>query len=229
MRELRPTKARFAIVLAAVIGAVVAWLWARVDSGPKASSSLEPKSSPSPARASSEARDKDLESSGDLHAVPPPTPVPPLSAELHATARDDSTYFRVLAAMQARAEVADQLRVLMAWHEHFISTPDDPDWARQTERALRDFVQKHTAGGRLQVTSVSCRADNCEVQALGTMSDSRVPADERLMMPPTDLVVDYPVGPTLREQAGIRLGLGDRTGILLLYKRVRPEAEATGR
>jgi hypothetical protein len=31
----------------------------------------------------------------------------------------------------------------------------------------------------------------------------------------------------LREQAAVRMGLGDRTGIILMYKRVRQETEAT--
>jgi len=54
-----------------------------------------------------------------------------------------------------------------------------------------------------------------------------VPANEGLMMPPKALVVDYPVGPSLRQQGAIRMGLGDRTGIILMYKRVRQEIEAS--
>jgi hypothetical protein len=50
---------------------------------------------------------------------------------------------------------------------------------------------------------------------------------EGLMMPPKALIADYPVGPSLREQAAIRMGLGDHTGIVLMYKRVRQESEAT--
>jgi hypothetical protein len=128
--------------------------------------------------------------------------------------------------MQAVPRAAAQLRPLMAWHESFVVAPDDPDWGRPMEQALREFVQKESAFGHMEITSISCRSENCEVQLLGELSDSRVPANEGLMMPPKALVVDYPVGRSLREQAAIRMGLGDRTGIILMYKRVRQETEA---
>jgi hypothetical protein len=109
----------------------------------------------------------------------------------------------------------------MAWHESFSVTPDDADWGRPMEHALRDFLQKQSTFGHLELTSISCRSENCEVQLLGELSDRRVPANEGLMMPPKALVARYPVGPSLQEQAAISMGLGDHTGIILMYKRVR--------
>jgi hypothetical protein len=129
--------------------------------------------------------------------------------------------------MQAVPQAASQLRPLMAWHERFVLTPDDPDWGRRMEQALSQFLQKQSAFMRLEVTSISCRSEHCEVQVLGEMSDRRSPADEGLMMPPASLVVDYPVGPLLRQQAAIRMGLGDRSGMILMYMRVRQEGETT--
>jgi hypothetical protein len=218
-------KVGFAIVLAFAMGATVTWLWIGNGGGPAL-------------RGNAEQQNVSMKGSAFPHApagkssalaanVPTPAPTSSHAVQTSVGARDDATYFRVLAAMQAVPQAAPQLRPLMAWHQSFVLTPDDPDWGRQTEQALKEFLQKQSAFGHLEITSISCRSENCEVQLLGELSDRRVPANEGLMMPPKALVVDYPVGPSLRQQGAIRMGLGDRTGIILMYKRVRQEFEAT--
>jgi hypothetical protein len=39
-------------------------------------------------------------------------------------------------------------------------------------------------------------------------------------MPPAKLAADFPVVVSLREQSAVRLGLGDRTAIMPVYRRV---------
>lgn len=219
-------KAGLAILLALAIGATVTWLWIGMGAVPALRGNPDLQNASPEASVPNAPAEK---SSVPLGKAPAAAPTSSPSVQAVAGARDDATYFRVLAAMQAIPQAAAQLRPLMAWHESFVLTPDDPDWGRPMERALREFVQKQSALGHLEITSISCRSENCEVQLLGELSDSRVPANEGLMMPPKPLVVPYPVGPSLREQAAVRMGLGDHTGIILMYKRVRQETEATSR
>jgi hypothetical protein len=220
-------KVGLAIALAFAIGVAVTWLWmgngaVRELRGRPQQQNVSPKESAFP--------NTHAENASALPGkAPAAAPSSSRAVQPAAGARDDATYSRVLAAMQAVPEAAAQLPPLMAWHESFVLTPDDPNWARPMEQALKEFLQKQSAVGHLDITSISCRSENCEVQILGELSDSRVPADEGLMMPPKALVVAHPVGPSLREQAAVRMGLGDRTGIVLMYKRVHPETEAASR
>jgi hypothetical protein len=160
-------------------------------------------------------------------SAPRTASVPPPSVNAILAARDDSTYFRILATAQAIPKAAEGLRRLTEWHDSFILTPDDPGWGRPTEQALREFLQKQSAGSRLEITSISCRSEGCEVQALDETTDVRgVPTNEGPKMLAMPLNADWPVGPSLRQQAGIFFSLGDRNGIMIMYKRVRPTAEA---
>jgi hypothetical protein len=223
LRLGRELKVGLATVLAFAIGATIAWLWTGKDG--VAALTTTPELQNAATKASAFPNAQAGKASVLPGKAPAAAPIPSPAVQAVSGTRDDSTYFRVLAAMQGDPQAAAQLRPLMAWHERFVLTPDDPDWGRRMEQALREFLRKQSALGRLEITSVSCRSENCEVQLLGDLSDSPVPANEGLMMPPKELIVAYPVGPSLREQAAIRMGLGDRTAIILMYRRVRPETE----
>ncbi len=55
-------------------------------------------------------------------------------------------------------------------HESIMSVEDEPAWTRPTEQALREFIYAQPEASGLEISSIACRRNGCEVQILGTLS-----------------------------------------------------------
>ena len=159
-------------------------------------------------------------------------------------ARDDSTYSRMLALVVTRSDAVQLTRKITEMHERFVLTPDDPDWGWQTEQALRDFFNSRSANksGGIDVTSVSCRSDGCEVQAevqtQGPGDQESAGSDGAFVVgqeggragPRAALYETWPVGPSLRLEDYVGSDLEDRVGnaevvgFVVWYTRVGPSS-----
>jgi len=174
---------------------------------------------------------------------PPESRRPALSAI--PTARDDSTYFRMVALATSRSDAAEVSRKITETHERFILTPDDQDWGRQTEQALRDFFRSQSAdkSNGIEITSVSCRSAGCEVQAEVQMQGPNEPAvgkgsktasvgEENGRKDPREVLQEiWPVGPSLRREDYLgsdlydSVGTAESVGFIVWYRRVEPKPE----
>ena len=225
------------IVLAATIGAVGTWLWARKETAPTPDGTT--------VKPQSEARQAALPDASGTSRLPldahsgkssAPTATPP--------SRDDSTYSGMLAFAQSLPNATDMTRRITQTHERFALTPDDPDWGRRTEQALRDFFRARSAKGGLEITSVSCRSAGCEVQAQVQPTKEYLDAplaNDQLEEPPfvtangerasedprAAIREAMPVGPSLKLEGAVGSRVGDRIGFIVSYRRVQPRPEAT--
>jgi hypothetical protein len=157
-------------------------------------------------------------------------PAPAVSAAV----RDDSIYDRMVAFAQADPRFARMARDLARERENFLFTPDDPEWARPAEQALRDYFESRATTDGPRVTAISCRSAGCEVQALGPPLCGGTPCELQAQRSPEGPVPDGvdPVGPLradrpaglpLRRQAIFGEPIGDRFGIIVTFSR---EAQA---
>jgi hypothetical protein len=128
--------------------------------------------------------------------------------------------------IQSRSLSSRLAQDLTETHERFLSTPDDPEWSRRTEQALRDFFRAKSAASRFEITSISCRSAGCEVQALGERYDehgvfaAEVPAMSAPLREP------WPVGRTLKlSMPPMTADLGDRISFMVSYTRVDANPE----
>jgi hypothetical protein len=226
------------IVLAVAIGLAVTWLWTSRGGEPATSRTPELQSgapqAPVPPATQGNSRPQPAmhsgESSGLAQSAPAAPSVAPPPVEGIAAARDDSTYFKMLALMHSRPDTAKVAQVFSKMHDSFVLTPDDPDWGRRTEQALRDFFREQSTDGRLEITSISCRSEGCEVQALAENPGApAVPSAEEPASrePPVALREDLPVGLSLKKQGVFVLPLGDRSGYVVTYTRVERQREAS--
>jgi hypothetical protein len=216
---MRTLNARWIVALGVAMGAVVTWLWGSNGVMPSASRAVVPQTSVPHALAGPQAA---------LSAIP--------------TARDDSTYSRMLALAVSRSDAAEVTRMIAGTHERFVLTPDDPDWGRQTEQALRDFFRSRSANKSkgIEITSVSCRSAGCEVQAEVQMQG---PIEPVVGNGSTTASVDeengrevlqeiWPVGPSLRREDYLgsdlydTVGTAESVGFIVWYRRVEPKPEA---
>lgn len=140
----------------------------------------------------------------------------------------------MLALAVSRADGTDVIRRINARHERFVLTPDDPQWARQTEQALRDFFTSRSANrdSGIEITSVACRSEGCEVQAVvqmpvpGSDSDTAI-ATQRSGGDPREVLHEIsPVGPSLRQEDYIGSdlsesdGASEGVGFIVWYRRL---------
>jgi hypothetical protein len=230
------------IVLAAVLGAAATWLWMSngqpvADGTPARGSAVEQTPAPIAARsemASSSLRYSDeTKSNGSTDDVPQngaraSNAVPHL-AGADGGSRDDSTYYRMQAIAQSMPDAADISGHLASIHETFALSPDDPEWGRRTEQALWEFFRARATESRLKITSISCRAAGCEVQALGEGVDPRTapPGEGGPPSPPAPLRENRPVGESLNQRTLLTLYLGDGNGYIATYRREGPKPEST--
>ena len=225
------------IVLAVAIGAGATWLWTSRGVEPAARHTSYHQSvalvKPSPPEVPSSSRSQPDRHSGESSGLPNVAP----SVDAIPGVRDDSTYDRMLAFAQSDPRSASTARDIIEKRERFVFSPDDPDWGRRTEQALRDFFRAKTAGGGPQITSISCRSAGCEVQALsqpfcgGTPCELQAPSERRAAPDNVDPVGplrgDWPGGLLLRRLALIIQPVGDRAGIIVTYSREARKPEAT--
>jgi hypothetical protein len=218
---MRTTRTGLSIVLAVAIGAAITWFWMSRSVVPVVRPTSQPQSvvphEPAPPEVPDNPR------SPAVASVTSPI------ANAIAPARDDSTYDRMLAFAQSEPLSESTARDLIEKRERFLFTPDDPDWGRRTEQALRNALEAKTAGGGSQITSVSCRSAGCEVQALsqpfcgGTPCELWVQGERRAGPDNVDPVApfrtDWPGGLPLRRQALIVQHVGDRSGVIVTYSR----------
>jgi hypothetical protein len=234
---LRTMNTGVSIVLAVTVGLAVTWLWTSRGVEPATGRTPELKSvagkAPAPPATQGTSRPQPAmhsrESSGLPQGAPAAASAAPPPGGAIAAARDDSTYFKMLALMHSRPDTANVARVFSQMHDSFVLTPDDPDWGRRTEQALRDFFRAQPADGGLEITSISCRSEGCEVQALAENSGAPGgPAAEGPVArePPVALREELPASLPLKQQGVFVLPLGDRSGYVVTYTRVEPQHEA---
>jgi hypothetical protein len=142
----------------------------------------------------------------------------------------------MLAVAQTDPDSASTLRDILKQRESFIYAPDDPDWGRRTEQALRNFFQTKNARGSPQITSISCRSAGCEIQALSEPFCGGMPCElqaqrENPAVPDNvdpfgALREDWPGGLPLKRQALIFQPVGERAGIIVTYSREAREPQA---
>lgn len=228
---MRATHTGLSIVLAVAIGASFTWLWTSRGAEPAASGTHERISFAPQAPAFPEVPGSPRSEPDRLTVALPVASMTPPSVVATASAADDSTYDRMLAFAQADPGSASTVRDLIEKRERFLFTPDDPDWGRRTEQALRDFLQAKTAGGGPQITSVSCRSAGCEVQALSqplcpppgcelqNQSERSDRAAPNSVDPLGPLRGDWPADLPLRREAIITQVIGGRAGFIVTYKR----------
>lgn len=164
----------------------------------------------------------------------PSTSVPVRTEAASAAVRDDSTYLRMLALAVSRADGTEVIRRINSRHEQFVLTPDDPEWGRQTEQALRDFFASRAANKNsgIEITSVSCRSQGCEVQAVvqmtvpGSDSDTAI-ATQRSDRDPREVLHEIsPVGAALQQEDYIGSdlsesdGASEGVGFIVWYRRL---------
>ena len=99
----------------------------------------------------------------------------------HAPAEDGAMgqgdiYHQILAQYAADPAYTKMLAALTSAHQKIIGAADDPDWARPTERQLREALYADPAGAKLDIRSLACRKSGCEVQFFET-NPSLNPAD----------------------------------------------------
>jgi hypothetical protein len=161
-------------------------------------------------------------------AVPVSTPA------VSAGGGDDSIYERMVAFAQADPRFTRMARDLARERESYLFTPDDPEWARPAEQALRDYFEAGATAEGPRVTSISCRSAGCEVQALGPPLCGGTPCELQAQRPPEEPVpnsvdpvgalrADWPAGLPLRRRAIFGEPIGDRFGIIVTFSR---EAQA---
>ncbi len=134
----------------------------------------------------------------------------------------------------SRTDGTEVIRRINERHERFVLTSDDPQWGRQTEQALRDFFASHSANKNsgIEITSVSCRSEGCEVQAVvqmavpGSDSGTAVATQHGGRDPREVLHEISPVGPSLQQEdyIGSDLSESDGTsegvGFIVWYRRL---------
>lgn len=215
------------IGLAAMIGAAVSWLWIHEARMSRDVASRSAAPSPLPSFSPPEANAQERRTAPQTAPMPGPiTSTVPSRPPASTGPRDDSTYLKVLASASFFPQSKDVIRSISQRHEQFVLTPDsDADWGRRTEQALRDFFQTSSSDGAVQVTSISCRSDACEVQAelrqnLPSPSDDsaniRPGADPAATMHEEQLF-----GGSLRQEKSVGLSVDrDHIGFVTWYKRM---------
>jgi hypothetical protein len=240
---MRTLTSRWLIVLGVLVGVILTLVAVNRGSRPLSSRTGAPhNSAPSRGPPDRDAR----KSNGSSEWEHPAESTSPGGNAANRVARNDSTYSRMLALVVSRSDAADVTRKITEMHERFVLAPDDPDWGSQTEQALRDFFDSRSANksGGIEVTSVSCRSDGCEVQAevqmkaagdqasAGPEGASAVGHEGRPADPREVLYATWPLGPSLRLEECIGSDLQDRVGnaevvgFIVWYTRVRPNSEA---
>ena len=145
--------------------------------------------------------------------------------------RDDTTYRKVLASASFFPQSKDVIRSISERHEQFVLTPDsDADWGRRTEKALRDFFQTSASDGAVQITSVSCRSDACEVQAELQQKLPSAADDSAEIRPGADPAAamheERLFGGSLRQEKSVGLSVDrDHIGFVTWYKRMETPAD----
>ncbi len=218
MRELRNGLVLIAVV---VLGALVTWRWTHRDAEPVARAGVETANVERPIPKTQAMPESSLPPSPGNSSEPPksvPAAAAP-SADLSAPARDDSTYYRLLATIQALPRGADHARTITELHESIVDAPDDPEWTRAMERKLRENYSELEKGGRFALTSVVCRSTGCEVQALGPRIERRTDSAGEETPAPEPFPQDRPVGPLSRPGPVLYVDLGDSMGYLAIFRR----------
>jgi hypothetical protein len=226
---MRTANSNLSIVLVVAVGAATTWLWINRGSQPpphpapvtpvNSNTPAQPTVARTPVPGTSEKAEND-EPTAAVTAVTPVIPVP----------HTDSTYQSMLAAAQTRPDNTRTEHDLIQERERFLATADDPDWARRTEQALWDFYRTHAENGGLQVTSVSCRSEGCEVQAAFALPTcSTPPCEDRGSRadPLGPLRGDWPGGLPLRRQLLIGQPVDSGPATLITYSREETPAAPT--
>jgi hypothetical protein len=214
---MRTWNTGLSVVLAVMIGAAATWLWMSRPLHLAAHTSQRQgrPELPQVPRITRTEPDRRAADSGSRPQVTPASLTAP--AGRATVVYDDSTYESMLTFAQSDANSGHTARDIVAERDRFALTPDDPEWARPTERALWDFFQASTGGPT--VTSVACRSAGCEVQAVSqplcyAACDGYDPAGQ--------LRGDWPGDLPLRRQLMIWQLVGDRAGVIVTYSREEP-------
>jgi hypothetical protein len=235
------------IVLAVVVGAVATWLLTGRGAGSltdtSARSSADSRAESASIGAKTRAPSAISGSSPSAPAIPGgegasqvagPTIAPSSVAAPAVAARNDATYGKMLASAASYPRSADWTRRITEIHDRFLQAPDDdPDWARRTEQALREFFRSRSAGNL--VTSISCRSAFCEVQG---EFQRRYPDDQtakeafadpaedehEAKSPVAALREEWPLGQSLKVEAQVSWHAGDGVGVIQLYRRMEARA-----
>jgi hypothetical protein len=237
---MRSVNSSHTVVLGVVIGAAVTWLWVSRGGVPTARSTVEPQRVAPPTSRTlrlsvppTEVHTR--ESSGVANKAGPAVSARPSLGDASRVARDDSTYLRMLELAASRSDAAEATRKISEMHERFVLTPDDPDWGRRSEQALRDFFHSRSANKSrgIEITSVSCRSAGCEVQAKIQMAqefgepqsaaggpETAAGQESAGADPRTAIQETWPVGQSLKQEDYIGSEVGDSVGFIVWYQRV---------
>jgi hypothetical protein len=229
------------VAIGVTLGAAVTWLWLGAGVMSPVRRAVEPRLHTPHALEPAHLSLRPSVMRSPISSGPSERARPSIAVRAEATARDDSTYSRMLAVAVSRSDATEVMRKISETHERFVVTPDDPDWARQTEQALRDFFSARSANrsGGIEITSVSCRSAGCEVQAVVQMavpgSDSAAAfTSGRSGLDPREVLHESsPVGASLKQEDYIGSDLGESDGIsegvgfIVWYRRLGRDPQAT--
>jgi hypothetical protein len=158
-----------------------------------------------------------------------------------AQTHNDATYDNMLSYAQLAPDSPNSAAEIIREHEEFLSSPDDPEWGRRTERELRSVLQAKALRGGPEITSVSCRSAGCEVQALSRPFCGGAPCELVMMTqredaggPPVPINADlfealrgdWPGDLPLKRQRIIDQRVGDRLGLIVTYSREARKPDA---
>jgi hypothetical protein len=77
----------------------------------------------------------------------------------------------LLSEYKGKRGYASLHRRLREMHESVLAVEDEPSWTRPTEKAIRDFIYSQPEAGSLEISSIACRKNGCEIQVLAALND----------------------------------------------------------
>jgi hypothetical protein len=113
-------------------------------------------------------------------------------------------------------------------HETFMSTPDDPTWARDMEQRIAELINGQPEAASLEISSITCRSLGCEIQVLGTLNDAKLLANGAIggWQAVTARVRNSRLLPAIEVQQTFVAGVADRTAYITMLRRLPTQSDA---